>query len=98
MRRRARNLRAILTSRRITTLYQPILDLHSERVLGFEATTTLEEMLDDRRWLLGEPSLADFGVFGSISPLLTVGEPIPRSLPHLADWARRVASIPRTAK
>lgn len=37
MRRRARNLRSILTGRRITTLYQPILDLHSQRVLGFEA-------------------------------------------------------------
>ena len=37
VRRRARKLRAILTGRRITTLYQPILDLRSDRVIGFEA-------------------------------------------------------------
>jgi EAL domain-containing protein (putative c-di-GMP-specific phosphodiesterase class I) len=36
-RRRARKLRAILTGNRISTLYQPIVDLHSDRVLGFEA-------------------------------------------------------------
>jgi EAL domain-containing protein (putative c-di-GMP-specific phosphodiesterase class I) len=37
VRRRARKLRAILTGRRITTLYQPIRDLQSDRVIGFEA-------------------------------------------------------------
>ncbi|MCI4335337.1 MAG: glutathione S-transferase family protein [Thermoplasmata archaeon] len=58
----------------------------------------LEEILTDRPWLLGEPSLADFGVFGSISPLLTVGERVPRSMPQLADWTERIAAIPRTAQ
>ena len=37
VRRRARKLRAILTGHRITTLYQPILDLRSHRAIGFEA-------------------------------------------------------------
>ena len=37
VRRRARGLRAILTGRRITTQYQPILDLRSRRAIGFEA-------------------------------------------------------------
>jgi EAL domain-containing protein (putative c-di-GMP-specific phosphodiesterase class I) len=37
VRRRARKLRAILTGRRITTQYQPILDQRSGRAIGFEA-------------------------------------------------------------
>lgn len=37
VRRRARKLRAILTGRLITTQYQPIVDVRSHRVLGFEA-------------------------------------------------------------
>ena len=37
VRERARKLRSILTGRRISTLFQPIVDLHSERAIGFEA-------------------------------------------------------------
>ena len=37
VRRRARKLRAILTGRRLITQFQPILDLRSHRVLGYEA-------------------------------------------------------------
>lgn len=37
VRERARRLRAILTSRRISTLYQPIMDLRVRRPIGYEA-------------------------------------------------------------
>lgn len=37
VRQRARKLRAIVTDRRIKTLYQPIVDLRSNRPIGFEA-------------------------------------------------------------
>ena len=37
VRMRARKLRSILTGRRISTVYQPIVDLRSERAIGFEA-------------------------------------------------------------
>ena len=37
VRQRARKLRSILASRRITTLYQPIVDLRCGRPIGFEA-------------------------------------------------------------
>jgi glutathione S-transferase len=53
----------------------------------------LDAALDGRDWILGKPSLADFGVYGSLSPLLTVGETIPTGLPHLAGWASRVRGL-----
>lgn len=37
VRQRARKLRAILTGKRISTLYQPIVDLRSSRTIGYEA-------------------------------------------------------------
>lgn len=53
----------------------------------------LDAMLDGRDWILGEPSLADFGVYGSLSPLTTVGEAVPEDLPNLEAWARRVEGL-----
>ena len=53
----------------------------------------LEAALDGRDWILGKPSLADFGVYGSLSPLLTIGEPIPRQMPRLGAWAARVGAL-----
>lgn len=53
----------------------------------------VESMLDGRDWVLGEPSLADFGVYGSMSPLLTVGEKVPKELPRLARWVNRVRAL-----
>ncbi|OGS48499.1 MAG: hypothetical protein A3K68_03320 [Euryarchaeota archaeon RBG_16_68_13] len=50
----------------------------------------VEAMLDGRDWVLGPPSLADFGIYGSLSPLLTIGEPVPPEFPRLRDWARRI--------
>ena len=53
----------------------------------------VEGMVTDRPWILGNPSLADFGVYGSLSPLLTVGDTIPAEMPHLVDWARRISAF-----
>ncbi len=53
----------------------------------------VEAMLAQREWILGKPSLADFGVYGSLSPLFTVGEPVPKGFPNLGDWAKRIQSL-----
>ncbi|HLA91567.1 MAG TPA: GGDEF domain-containing phosphodiesterase [Gemmatimonadaceae bacterium] len=37
VRRRSRKLREIIARRRITTHYQPVMDLHAKRVIGYEA-------------------------------------------------------------
>ncbi|MFZ0829768.1 MAG: glutathione S-transferase family protein [Thermoplasmata archaeon] len=58
----------------------------------------VEEMLEGRDWILEAPSLADFGLFGSLSPLLTVGEEIPPRFKHTRAWAGRIqqlGSVPR---
>jgi glutathione S-transferase len=53
----------------------------------------VEEMLQGRDWLLGDPSRADFGVYGAISPWVTVGHPIPEQFPHLRAWAARIRDL-----
>jgi glutathione S-transferase len=53
----------------------------------------VETMLEDKDWLLGPPSLADFGVYGSLSPWLTAGEKIPTRFPALKKWVARVAAF-----
>lgn len=58
----------------------------------------VEEMLDGREWLLGAPSLADFGVFGGMSPLLTVGERVPDRFPNLSAWADRILKLGATPR
>jgi len=55
----------------------------------------VEANLDGRPWLLGEPSLADFGVYGGLSPLLTVGEKVPKEFPNIAAWAARIQALGR---
>ena len=55
----------------------------------------VDAMLDGRNWILGEPSLADFGIYGSLSPLLTVGENIPKEFPRLAKWASMIETLGR---
>lgn len=52
-----------------------------------------EAILDKQEWILGKPSLADFGAYGSLSPLFTVGESIPNEFPKLAAWAKRIQSL-----
>ena len=53
----------------------------------------LEAMLAGREWILGKPSLADFGVYGSLSPLFIVGESIPDVFTNLAAWAKRIRAL-----
>jgi glutathione S-transferase len=55
----------------------------------------VEAMLDGREWVLGKPSLADFGIFGSMSPLLTAGEKVPKEFPRLAAWVERIRGLGR---
>lgn len=59
------------------------------------------EMVNDlvrhRDWILDAPSVADFGVFGSLSPWWTTGERLPASLPALGRWVRRIAALGRRA-
>jgi glutathione S-transferase len=55
----------------------------------------VDAMLDGRDWILGEPSLADFGIYGSLSPLLTIGERIPREFDRLARWVSRIETLGR---
>src|SRR2546427_73305 len=55
----------------------------------------VDAILDGRDWILGQPSLADFGIYGSISPLLTVGEMIPAEFPRLGRWASRIGKLGR---
>ena len=50
-------------------------------------------ILEGRDWILGQPSLADFGIYGSMSPLLTVGEGVPREFPRLAAWVSRIRNL-----
>jgi len=53
----------------------------------------VEEMLQGRDWILEGPSLADFGVYGGLSPLLTIGEEIPRRFPCTHAWSQRVQAL-----
>ena len=53
----------------------------------------IDAMLDGREWILGEPSLADYGIYGSLSPLFTVGEAVPRELRNLAAWGKRIRAL-----
>jgi glutathione S-transferase len=54
----------------------------------------IDRMLEDRPWVLGNAaSLADFGIYGGLSPLFSIGETIPEGLPRLAAWIDRVRRI-----
>ncbi len=53
----------------------------------------VDAILDGRDWILAKPSLADFGIYGGLYPLLFIGEEIPKGLPRLAKWADRIAKL-----
>lgn len=55
--------------------------------------TLAEGLVTGRDWILGEPSLADAGLFGGLAPLRFVGLPIPQRFPHLGRWHERVAQL-----
>jgi glutathione S-transferase len=53
----------------------------------------VESALTGRDWLLGAPSLADAGVYGGLSPIRTVGEEVPETLPNVRAWVARVEAL-----
>jgi glutathione S-transferase len=53
----------------------------------------VDEGLRGRAWLLDQPSLADFGVFGALAPFRLVREDIPPEFPNLAAWSSRIEQI-----
>jgi glutathione S-transferase len=53
----------------------------------------VDRMLEGRSWVLPEPSVADFGVYGGLSPLLTIGESIPAELHNLSGWVGRIQAL-----
>ncbi|MFY9716783.1 MAG: glutathione S-transferase N-terminal domain-containing protein [Thermoplasmata archaeon] len=53
----------------------------------------VNDLLVGREWILDEASIADFGIYGSLSPWWTVGGRIPTSLHPLAAWARRIGRL-----
>ena len=57
----------------------------------------IDKALDGRDWLLGEPSLADWGVYGGLSPLRLIGENVPDHFEHLPGWIGRVEAVRRRA-
>lgn len=54
----------------------------------------VDRMLEGRPWILGEPSVADFGIYGGLSPLLTAGESLPAHLGNLQRWSDRIGALP----
>jgi glutathione S-transferase len=59
----------------------------------FEYFGLVEQMVVGREWILDRPSVADFGIYGGLSPWLTVGETIPRRFPALRAWAARIEAF-----
>jgi glutathione S-transferase len=57
------------------------------------ALAMVDAMLARRPWILGEPSVADFGVFGGLSPWFYVGRAIPADLPNLRRWVEAIRSL-----
>lgn len=53
----------------------------------------VDGMLHGRDWVLGKPSLGDFGIYGSLSPLLTVGESVPKEFPNIRGWVERIEAL-----
>jgi glutathione S-transferase len=83
----------------IQTLKRGPLELMAVRRPEFAADldahlALVEDLLDGRRCLLGaEPSLADFAVFGALSPIPYAGHEIPGRFPRLAAWHARIAAV-----
>lgn len=74
----------------------PVLAMREKEFRGELAPylAMVDRMLDGKAWILDEPSVADFGIYGSLSPLLTVGETLPRELANLRRWAERIGRLP----
>jgi len=52
--------------------------------------TMVDRLVSGREWILDAPSVADFGIFGSLSPWWTTGERLPPGLRSLGAWVRRI--------
>ena len=53
----------------------------------------IDEMLEGREWILDRPTVADFGIYGGLSPWLAAGEAIPKELSNLGRWVRRIRAL-----
>jgi glutathione S-transferase len=53
----------------------------------------VDRLVQNRGWVLGLPGLADFGVFGGLSPLLTVGRKPPARMKALNGWIERIRAL-----
>ena len=53
----------------------------------------VDAMLEGKEWIFGTPSAADFGVYGGMSPLLTVGRKPPARLVGLRRWVERIRAM-----
>ena len=53
----------------------------------------VDAMVRGKKWIMGLPSIADFGVYGGLSPLLTVGRRPPARLKALGAWIKRVQAL-----
>jgi glutathione S-transferase len=53
----------------------------------------VDSMLEGREWILDEPTVADFGIYGGLSPWLTVGEKVPARFAHVTRWVNRIRKL-----
>jgi len=53
----------------------------------------VEALLTDRDWVLGVPSIGDFGLYGGMWAWFLVGRPVPRAFPRVAAWAERIRRL-----
>ena len=53
----------------------------------------VDGMVAEGPFVLGTASLADFGLFGALSPMLQIGESVPEEFASLRSWIARVEAI-----
>ncbi|HZY92280.1 MAG TPA: glutathione S-transferase family protein [Thermoplasmata archaeon] len=58
-----------------------------------EYLALVERTLDGHAWLLDEPSAADFGVYGGLSPLFAVGEGLSARYPAVRRWSKAIQNL-----
>ncbi|HUI38461.1 MAG TPA: glutathione S-transferase domain-containing protein, partial [Thermoplasmata archaeon] len=58
-----------------------------------EYLAMVEALLQDKPWVLGAPSMADFAIYGALSPYWSVGEHTPSEFAELDGWRTRIAAL-----
>jgi glutathione S-transferase len=53
----------------------------------------VEELLQDKPWVLGAPSMADFAIYGALSPFWWVGERTPAEFSRVEEWRTRISEL-----